>query len=121
MRLACEEQYLDVARDTMLEVLADPNLQRMAGPGYPGVVASLLILPKASGGDSVTLPGVMSSHPRFHLLPTGLDYGRRQRVALNRAQCVELACSLLNAAGQGFELDDEWEIEEPAADVFASF
>lgn len=121
MRLACEEQYLDVARDTVLEVIADPNLQRMAGPGYPGAVASLLILPGKDFGPPLDLPGQMSSTPGFRAMPTGLDYDRKQRVALNRAQCVELACSLLNAAGQGFELDDEWEIEEPAADVFASF
>lgn len=111
MTLEIEEQYLDVAKGSVLEVIGDPNLEQVAGPGYPGIVASLLIFPAKKGVVAI-LPDVTSVSPTFALRASTLDTTKSVRVALNRAQAMQLACALLLAAGVAYAFPDGHDIKE---------
>lgn len=94
-----EEQYLDVAKRSVMEVIADPNLADVVGhPDFAGCVASLLIFP-AKMFASAKIPDVLSNDPSFAALASTLNAFAGEGITLNRAQAIELANTLLSAAG----------------------
>jgi hypothetical protein len=112
-----EEQYLDIGKRSVLEVIAGEQLDAIAPRFLDGVIASLVIFP-AKVGNEATLPNVMSKSPTFALRNPTLDTTRSVGVALNRQQAIELACTLLNVAGVVYDLDD---FDDPTDDEFASY
>ena len=116
------EQYRDVEVRSVLEVLAGDDVFELA-PGDPTRVASLVVFPKKKGAAKAE----MGARPSTEYLfvedfardnPT-LDAERLVNVQLNRAQAIELACTLLHAAGVEYELYGD--IEDPADDIFRSY
>ena len=86
-------------------------------------VASLVIIPAKEKAVKAEMSAAPSTEYFFVETfswdnPT-LDAQRLANVQLNRAQAIELACTLLNAAGVDFDIHDDF--EDPADDVFRSY
>lgn len=115
------EQYLDVSEQrSVLEVVAGPDLVAYTGKPH---AASLVLFPKKDGAARAEMSEVPSvdyvfMEPFEAENPT-LNARGHVNVHLNREQAVELACTLLNAAGVEYELYGN--LEDPSDDVFRSY
>jgi hypothetical protein len=110
------EQYLDTHRTGILEVLA-------GHPRFPeGTVVSLVAF-EATPGVVIGLTNqptlAFDNRRAFFGANPGIDRQRFANVQLNKAQAVELAMTLLNAAGVDFEIDDV--VEMPTDDEYRPY